>query len=128
MKIVGIEIAMGNHSVTISQCRYLESVLQKEGIEHANPVGMPLDPNVMLEPNLDRGTGDRSNSYTRLIGKLQFIANAMRPDIAHAISKLSSYTANPFMQHVTALKWVLRYLSGTKSYGITYNNVLGHPN
>jgi hypothetical protein len=32
------------------------------------------------------------------------------------------------MQHVTTLKRVLRYLSGTKSYGITYNNVLGHPN
>ena len=32
------------------------------------------------------------------------------------------------MQHVTALKRVLCYLSGTRSYGITYNNVLGHPN
>ena len=53
VKIVGIEIALSNHSVTISQCWYLESVLQKEGMERANPVGMPLDPNVTLEPNLD---------------------------------------------------------------------------
>ena len=62
------------------------------------------------------------------MGKLQFIANAMRPDIAYAVSKLSSYTANPSMQHVTMLKRVLRYLSGTRSYGITYHDVLGHLN
>jgi hypothetical protein len=29
---------------------------------------------------------------------------------------------------MSALKHVLRYLSGTRSYGITYNDVLGHPN
>jgi hypothetical protein len=97
-------------------------------MDRANPVGMPLDLEVKLEPNLDGNTGDRSNSYAWLIGELQFIANAMRPDITYAISRLSSYTANPTMQHVSALKRVLRYLSGTKSYGITYGDVLGHPN
>src|SRR6266853_6323531 len=88
VKIVGIEIALSDHSVTISQRWYLESVLQKEGMERANPVGMPLDPNIMLEPNPDGSQGDRSNSYARLIGELQFIANATRPDIVHTISKL----------------------------------------
>jgi hypothetical protein len=126
--IVGIEIALSDHSVMISQRRYLESILQKEHMDKANAVGMPLDPNVVLEPNPDGSAGDRSNSYARLIGELQFIANATRPDIAHAISRLSSYTANPTMQHITALKHVLRYLSGTRTYGITYGDVLGHPN
>jgi hypothetical protein len=128
IKIVEIEITIGDCSVTISQHRYLESVLKKEGMEHANPVGMPLDLNVMLEPNPDGGTGNCSNSYAQLIGKLQFIANTTRPNIAYAISKLPFYTANPSMQHVTVLKRVLRYLSGTKSYGITYNDILEHPN
>jgi hypothetical protein len=128
VKIVGIEIALSDHSVMISQCRYLESILQKEYMLNANSVGMPLDPNVILEPNPDGGAGDRSNSYARLIGELQFIANATRPDIAHAISKLSSYTANPTMQHVSTLKRVLRYLSGTRTHGITYSDILDHPN
>ena len=43
VKIIGIEIALGDHSVTISQCRYLESILQKERMDMANPVGMPLN-------------------------------------------------------------------------------------
>ena len=128
VKIVGIEIALGDCSVTISQCQYLESILQKEGMDRANPVGMLLEHNTKFEPNPDGNVGSRSNSYARLMGELQFIANATRPDIAYAVSKLSSYTANPSMQHVTMLKRVLRYLSGTRLYGIMYHNVLGHLN
>jgi len=128
VKIVGIEIALSDHSITISQHRYLEYILQKEGMDRANPVSMPLDLEVKLEPNLDGNAGDRSNLYAQLIGELQFIVNATRPNIAYAISRLSSYTANPIMQHVPALKHVLRYLSGIKSYGITYGDILGHPN
>jgi hypothetical protein len=86
VKIVGIEIMLCNHSVTISQWRYLKSILRKEGMDNANTVRMPLDPNIALEPNLDRDVGDWSNSYVKLIGKLQFLANATRPDIAYAIS------------------------------------------
>jgi hypothetical protein len=97
-------------------------------MDTANPVGMPLDPNIVLKLNPDGNTGDYSNSYARLIGELQFIANVTRSDIAYTISRLSSYTANPTLQHISALKRVLRYLSGTRSYSITYSNILGHPN
>jgi hypothetical protein len=89
---------------------------------------MPLEHNAKFKLNPDRNAGNHSNSYTRLMGKLQFIVNAIRPDIAYVVSKLSSYTANPSMQHITMLKRVLRYLSETRSYGITYHDILGHPN
>ena len=36
------------------------------------------------------------------------------------MNRLASYTANPSLQHTTALKQVLRYLNGTKSHCITY--------
>jgi hypothetical protein len=119
-KIVGIEITIDDRSVTISQKKYIENILIKEGLEKANPVSMPLDPNMPLVSNPDKGEADRSNSYARLLGELQFLANATRPDIAFAVNRLASYTADPSLQHVTALKRVLRYLAGTKSYGIKY--------
>ena len=58
VKIVGIEIEMGDHYVMISQCRYLESILHKERMEKANLVGTPLDPGIALEPNPDGNEGD----------------------------------------------------------------------
>jgi hypothetical protein len=63
-------------------------------MDKANTIGMPLDSNVVLEPNLDGSARDQSNLYARLIGEHQFIVNTMRPDIAHAISRLSFYMAN----------------------------------
>ena len=86
---------------------------------------MPLDPNIKIEPYPDRNEGNQSNTYTQLIGKLQFIVNSTQPDIMYAINRLTSYIANLSMQHQTALKRVLQYLSGTKTYGITYKNIPG---
>jgi hypothetical protein len=119
-KIVGIEIMRRKDSISISQRGYIEKILREEGMERCNPVAMPLDPNVKIEPNPDGNQGDRSNSYARLIGELQFISNATRPDIAYAVNRLAAYTANPSLQHSGMLKRILRYLAGTKDYAITY--------
>jgi hypothetical protein len=119
-KIVGIEITRSKDAISISQKRYVENILKQQGMQDANPVGMPMDPNIKLEPNPDGGDGNRSNSFAKLLGELQFLANATRPDIAYAVNRLASYTANPSLQHSTALKRILRYLAGTRDYGITY--------
>ena len=89
-------------------------------MDKANPVLMPLDPNVKLEPNLE-GHEDSSqqNAYVSLLGSLQYLS---RPDIMFAINRLAAYTSNPGLSHYTALKRVLRYLKGTIDHGITYQN------
>ena len=86
VKIVGIEIVLCDHSITISQQRYLESILQKEWMDNANAMGMPLNPNIVLEPDLDGDVRDQRNLYARLIGELQFLANTTRPNIAYVIN------------------------------------------
>jgi hypothetical protein len=63
----------------------------------------------------------------RLLGELQFIVNAMRPNIAYAVNRLVSYTTNPSLQHVGVLKHILRYLAGTKAYGIVYKALPEQP-
>jgi hypothetical protein len=45
-----------------------------------------------------------------------------------AVNRLAAYTANPSLQHTSALKKILYYLAGTKTYGITYGDMWGHPN
>ena len=85
----------------------------------------PLDPNVPIEANPDGNEGDRSNSYARLVGELQWIANCTRPDIQYTVNRLASYNANPSLQHTTVLKRLLRYLSSTRDFGITYRKTSG---
>ena len=49
-----------------------------------------------------------------------YLASAMRPDIAFAMSKLSRFVSNLGDNYWCALERVLRYLKGTISYGIHY--------
>jgi hypothetical protein len=90
-------------------------------MKRANPVAMPLDPNIPLEDNPEGNEGDQSNAYACALGELQYLANATRPDISYAVNRLAAYMANPSLQHTGALKRILCYLIGTKSYGITYS-------
>jgi len=119
-KIIGIEITIMPEYLRISQGKYVENLLRKENMAEANPVGMPLDPNIKIGPNLVYNKPNRSNSYAKLMGELQYLANATRPDISYAVNRLASYTANPSLEHYGSLKRILRYLAGTKDYGITY--------
>ena len=88
-KIVGIKITIDDRSVMISQKKYIENILIKEGLERANLVSMPLDPNTPLVPNPNEAKVDQSNPYARLLGELQFLANATRPDIAFMVNRLA---------------------------------------
>jgi hypothetical protein len=72
-KIVGIEITQMPGQVFISQTKYIEALLKKEGMEEANPVGMPLDPHVKLEKNPVDNEPNRSNDYAKLLGELQYV-------------------------------------------------------
>ena len=125
-KIVGIEIDCDpvKNTITISQKQFLEMILQKEGMANANPIGMPMDPNIKLNPSKGESEGSceeyGSKSFASLIGSLMFLAVATRPDIAYTVYRLGSFMANPNMSHWTAAKQVLRYLSGTQDYGLTY--------
>jgi hypothetical protein len=87
---------------------------------NANPVGMPMDPNLKLEPNLDDNERNQSNSFAKLLGSLQFIANSTQLDISYAVNRIAAYTANPGLQNHGAIKQILKYLAGTKTLGITY--------
>ena len=127
-KIIGIEITRMPEYLKISQGKYIDNLLRKEKMAEANPVGMPLDPNVKIGPNPEHNEPNRSNSYAKLLGELQYVANATRPDISYAVNKLASYTANPSLEHYGSLKRILRYLAGTKDYGITYRKPIGQNN
>ena len=120
-KFVRIEISQTENSVTITQKQYLLLVLHKERIENASPVSILLNPNTKLEPNPEgQENGKQQSAYTSLLGSLQYLSVTTRPDISFVVNKLAAYTKNTSLAHYTTLKWILRYLSGTKDYGITY--------
>ena len=121
-KIVGIEVTRNRPERTIHICqtKFIENILTNERMQSCNPVGMPMDPGVVLKKNEEDRDDELQKRYASLIGSLMYLAVATRPDIAYAIHRLGSYTANPSKEHMGAAKRVLRYLAGTRNIGITY--------
>jgi len=59
--------------------------------------------------------------YQSIVGSLNYLAQACRPDICYAVNQLCRYASNPSLAHLTAAKHVLRYLKGTSDIGLVYS-------
>ena len=58
--------------------------------------------------------------YACIIGSLRYATDCTRPDIAYAVGVLSRFTNKPSRDYWLAIERVIRYLIGTKSYGLLY--------
>ena len=119
-KIISIKLTISPDTISISSTSYINAILSRENMDNCNAVSTPLDPNVALVPNPEANEINRSNDFARLLGELQYISNASRPDITYMVNRLASYTGNPSLQHYMALKRILQYLNGTRTHHITY--------
>lgn len=104
-------------SLTLSQPKYLRSIVEKMGLSDANPVVLPMVPGTQLRayegPKVDF-------PYAAKIGELLYAALGTRPDIAFAVQHLSQFTKNPGPEHVAAVKHLYRFVKGTPDKGITF--------
>ncbi len=72
---------------------------------------------------LRRDLGDGSPfqekwDYRRIIGKLNFLEKSTRPEIAYAVHQCARFASNPKESNDNAIKYLCRYLLGTKDKGI----------
>lgn len=117
--ILGMKVERDNakKTIKISNKQYILEILDRFGMQDANPVSTPLETNIKLE----KATGNNSyNEYQELIGCLMYLSVTCRPDIAYATSYLSQFNNCNNETHWVAAKRVLRYLKGTLDLGIVY--------
>jgi hypothetical protein len=60
--------------------------------------------------------------YASAVGSLMYAMVCTRPDIAHVVGVLCRYMSKPGKEHWTAVKRVFKYLCGTASYGLCYQD------
>jgi transposase InsO family protein len=119
---LGMEIVRTDTTITLRQTSYIDQVLKRYGMENCKPVSTPIDPNVRLGKADDEYVPSKEDvtAFQSMLGSIMYVMCQSRPDIAFGVSKVSQYAARPDNSHWTALKRILRYLSGTKEYGIVY--------
>ena len=58
--------------------------------------------------------------YASTIGSLMYAIVCTRLDIEHAVGVISRYMSHPGIEHLTAVKWILRYLRGTSNKSLHF--------
>ena len=60
---------------------------------------------------------DESFNYQLIIGCLNFLEKASRPDLSYSVHQCDRFSADPKLKHGDAVKWIGRYLKGTADKG-----------
>ncbi|KAE9342665.1 hypothetical protein PF008_g10052 [Phytophthora fragariae] len=78
---------------------------------------LPGDPGretvcINMDPDVD---------YQCIVGSLQYLVSCSRPDIANAVRTFGKFLTCYTKKHFVLAKRVLRYLQGTREYGLVWN-------
>ncbi|KXZ47956.1 hypothetical protein GPECTOR_31g318 [Gonium pectorale] len=108
-------------TVSLSQPGYIQKLLDRHSLQNAKPRTTPLPAGARLLPATDTDTLlDDPSSYRALVGELNYLATSTRPDIAQALSGLARHMHRPTKVHMQLALGVLRYLCGTRSFGLRF--------
>ncbi|GJX98707.1 ribonuclease H-like domain, reverse transcriptase, RNA-dependent DNA polymerase [Tanacetum coccineum] len=117
---LGIEVTQANGDISIKQSAYASKILKEAGMIDCNETLIPMDPGTRLT-KITEGTMVDSTEYRSIIGCLRYLLHT-RPDLSYSVGLLSRFMQEPKEQHMKAIRQVLRYVKGTKDYGITYKH------
>ncbi|KAL0308644.1 UNVERIFIED_CONTAM: Retrovirus-related Pol polyprotein from transposon TNT 1-94 [Sesamum radiatum] len=117
---LGIEINQEKEGNIICQRKYTETLLKKFKMESCKTVTTPLVTGEKYQKE-DGSQKVDGSMYRSLIGSLLYLT-ATRPDIMFATCLLSRFMQSPSQVHYAAAKRILRYLRGTKDFGIWYKS------
>ncbi|KAK4286499.1 hypothetical protein QN277_003048 [Acacia crassicarpa] len=89
-------------------------------MDNANPVSTPLAGHFKLsKEQCPRSKKDKAEmrkvSYQSAVGSLMYAMVNTRPDLTHVVGMVSRYLSNLGKDHWEAVKWIFKYLRGTKN-------------
>lgn len=115
---LGIEVHQENGVIEIKQSGYAKKILERAGMANCNSSKYPMDPGLQLSKD-EGGEKVNATDYKSLVGCLRYLVHT-RPDISFAVGIVSRYMEQPTVQHLEAVKRILRYIKGTIHYGLVY--------
>ena len=117
---LGVKIIQDHRKGTIwmGQPLYTENLISNFNMHDAKTCKTPVNPSIKLTKSNDNSTCIDMEQYQSAVGKLIYLSTRTLPDIAYAVSSVAKFTSRPTQQHWTAVKHILRYLTGTINYGL----------
>ena len=109
-----------SESIWIGQPMYTEKILHRFDMHNSKPVGLPVNPDVKLTACKNPDDVYYQKLYQALVESLLYLSTKTRPDIAFTVRSAAWFCASPTKEHWTVVKRILRYLNGTRQFGLLY--------
>jgi hypothetical protein len=115
---LGIEVRQGSDDIFLCRSAYAGKIMECCGLSLCNPSASPMESQLKLSKV---GTEEAVNvtEYQSVIGALRYLLHT-RPDLTFAVGYLSRFMEAPYVDHLAAVKRILRYVAGTRDYGLHY--------
>jgi Reverse transcriptase (RNA-dependent DNA polymerase) len=106
----------------ISQEANVDEVIKRFNLSHAKTTPTPVASGTKLKSmnGKELSAEMKSKPFRQVVGTLMYLMIGSRPDLAFAITNVSTYMSNYDREHWEAVKRVLRYVKGTKSHRLEY--------
>ncbi|KNZ54062.1 hypothetical protein VP01_3056g1 [Puccinia sorghi] len=120
--LLGMELFQDKNSISLSQHKLIQKGLELLDMEDSRSVLTPLSPGIQLTKATDQEKKtfkDLNINYRSHTGLLNFLACRTRPDLAPAVSILSSFNSDPGINHWKQVLHCWKYLKGTIDHKLT---------
>ncbi|XP_039824776.1 secreted RxLR effector protein 161-like [Panicum virgatum] len=88
-----------------------------------NACDVPMQAKLKLSRDSDGPRVD-ATEYRSLVGSLRYLVNT-RPDLAFSVGYVSRFMEEPHEDHLAVVKHILRYIAGTRDWGLKYERKKG---
>ncbi|KAI7960379.1 hypothetical protein MJO29_005447 [Puccinia striiformis f. sp. tritici] len=111
--IVGLCVSWNKHGFLLSQPKLISKILNDrwDGVTLSKT---PLPVGNLPPTNPDK-VGIRSTDYLSIVGSLNYVAVATRPDICFAVNFLARFSSCPSAEHWKFLNHLISYLANTRT-------------
>ncbi|KAG4063290.1 hypothetical protein PC123_g1910 [Phytophthora cactorum] len=89
-------------------------------MSECRPRKTPLDQGTILYSRNQDEDEAIDVPYRQAVGALLYLARVTRPDIAFAVNQVAAHASNPSKIHWDSVKNILRYIEGTRHFGLIY--------
>jgi len=105
-------------SVHLTQPHLIDQILGDLNMqENTKEKSLPAACSKLLSRHSNSEDFDGSYNFRSIIGKLNYLEKGSRPDIAYITHQCARFTTCPKEEHAKAIRWLARYLKGTRDKG-----------
>jgi hypothetical protein len=118
---VGVNIKkLKDGSYEFTQRALIDSIINDVGLKDAKVKPVPAKVSLPLHGLKDEPAFDLNFNYRSVFGKLNYLAQATRPDIMYAMDQIAKYSSDPRQSHGEAILYLVCYLKKTHDLGLKF--------